>query len=137
MFGIGTLFGVDQKDLQKQESDLEANRNKDYMPGGRVYQKILATQGKAAADKVYAQVLGHEAINTQDVNTTDAQLLNAGEEGLQEGADAELALANKVLQAPFKAAAAVAFKGIPWQVWLTLGVIAFFYLGGLRLLKPR
>jgi len=29
------------------------------------------------------------------------------------------------------------FKLIPWQLWLVLGVVAFFYLGGAKFLKGK
>jgi hypothetical protein len=132
---LASIFGVSQSDEQKKEAALEAQREADYAPGGRVYNAIAARNGTAAADKAQAVVMGHDSANTEDVNTIDQQIQDAGYDGLKEGANAELALANKILKAPFEAAGQVALKAIPWQVWVTAAVALFFYFGGFRWLK--
>jgi hypothetical protein len=75
---------------------------------------------------------GHLQAGAIDV---DAEIDEAFNEGLQEGA----ANVTSILSKPFEVAGAgilAVLKAIPFWVWLLVGAVLFFYVGGPALLLP-
>lgn len=133
---LGSIFGAD--DLQKEgdalDAKLAAMNNADYAPGGRLYNKVAATSGTAAADANYDAVVKN--LQTGATGDVDAQINEAFKEGLQEGANNITGFVSGAFKFVGKALGAI-LLGIPVWVWLGVGVVVFFYLGGGNIIRRK
>lgn len=134
--GLLSFFtGVDLEAEQQRGNELDAQlaalNQKDYGPGGRIYQRIEAEQGTDAAERTYESVQANlEGSQTGDV---EQQVVAAFGEGLNEGFQSTTGGIRNALSAPFE----FIFKAVPWYFWIIgLGVL-FFYAGGFVWLKGR
>jgi hypothetical protein len=127
--------GVDVDAEQQRANELDAliaaENEKDYGPGGVVYNQTLETQGAAAANAQWEGVQARQAAdNHPDIS---GEVGDAFQEGLQEGFDNTTGAIKSTLAAPFR----FTFAALPWQV-LVLGAAALFvYMGGWRWLRNR
>lgn len=119
------LYGVDLDEEQRRGDELDRRlremNERDYGPGGRIYNRIEAERGTEAADETYDAVL--ENLETSQTGDVEAQVNDAFREGLQEGAGN--------IQRGFN----VSFGAIPWQLWAAGAVALFFWAGGGAWLK--
>jgi len=128
------FLGVDLAEEQKRGDLLDAQGQKaaqDYQPGGRLYNKIAAEQGTAAADAAATQVEQHFEQGVTG-NVTD-QVGQAFYDGLQEGASNIRTGVDKTVLGVLT----TALKTVPITVWIAAAAFAFFYFGGLGLIKRK
>jgi len=126
------VLGVDLEEVQRTsdatDAALAVENQKDYAPGGTVYETIKEERGEAAADQAYEIVQDHEA--TQHIEVEE-EVDEAFQEGFQEGADN----IRGAIAAPFK----IGWSILPWQL-ITVALVAgalylFFFMGGNVFLK--
>ena len=121
-----TWFSDEQARADDLDRQLRALNERDYGPGGRIYEKVKTERGQEAADAVNATVQGHLGTQEDQSRDIEGQVDDAFLQGLQEGYDNETGFAKKVLASPFK----LAWDVIPWQLYVVALVALFFYLGG-------
>lgn len=135
---IGYLFGAPdlQSEGDKLDAQLEEMNQRDYAPGGRLYEKIKAQRGQAAADAAYAAVQGNLA--TGKTGDVDKQISDAFDEGLKEGAGNITGFVSGVFSFVGRALGAV-LLGIPIWAWAVAAVAVWGWLGfpGLKALKKK
>lgn len=124
---LSTLFGVDDEQARGDQLDaqLAQMNDRDYAPGGKIYNNIQATRGDDAANQAYNVVQQH--LDETKTGNVDQQLNSAFGEGLNEGLQNEKNFVNRTVTGIFGA--------LPWTVWALLAVGAFLYFGGLKKLK--
>jgi hypothetical protein len=114
------VYGVDLEEEQRRQDDLDRQlrdlNERDYGPGGRIYNRIEADRGTAAADDTFQQVLAN--LDASDDIDVEAEVNDAFRQGLEEGAGN--------IRSGFN----FTFGAIPWQVWAIAAVAAFLYAGG-------
>lgn len=126
-FFYSVFTGYDLEAEQTRGDDLDRElrelNERDYQPGGRIYERIELERGTDEADDTYADVLDHE--RTGATGDVTASVDAAFGEGLDEGAGN----IRSVLAAPFQLVPSI-LKSIPWQLWLAGALVLFFYMGG-------
>lgn len=123
LFGSGKL----QADGDAADAKLAEMNQRDYAPGGRLYNKIATQQGTAAADAAYQQTLNN--LESGATGNVSSQIDAAFDEGLQDGANNITGFVSGAFKFLGKALGSI-LLGIPVWVWLAVGAAAFFYLGG-------
>ncbi len=133
---ISSWFGADELQATGDAADakLAEMNQRDYAPGGRLYNKIAAQQGTSAADAAYKATLNN--LDTGATGNVSAQIDAAFEEGLQDGANNITGFVSGAFKFVGKALGSI-LLGIPVWVWLALAAIAFFYLGGGAVLRRK
>lgn len=121
------LEAEDQR-ARDSKAQLRALNEKDYAPGGRLYEKALDTQGPVTALVNYQTVEQHLDIADAEPSVTD-QVQGAFAESLEENTRGVRKGIGTVVSIPFKL--------IPWQVWLLLLLALFVYMGGHTWLRGR
>lgn len=138
MSWIGSLFGAEELQTAGDAADakLAEMNNRDYAPGGRLYEKIKRERGQAAADAAYLAVQGN--LETGRTGDVDAQISEAFDEGLKEGAGNITGFASGVFSFFGRALGAI-LLGIPVWAWAAaaLGVWAWLGFPGLQALKKK
>lgn len=131
---LGVDLDETQATLDRTDAQLAIENQKDYGPGGTIYNRTVQEKGVDAANQQYEEVNQRLMESHIDVESEVGQ---AFDEGLQEGYDNITGGIKKTLKAPFQ----FAWASIPWQVWLLGAVLLFVYVGGvpwaLRMLKAR
>lgn len=122
------FYGVDLDEEQRKQDELDAKlrelNERDYGPGGRLYEKITASGGIQEANQTLDQVL--ENLETSRAGDVSDQVNDAFGEGLQEGYDNVTGAISNTLAAPIR----FTFASIPWQLWALALVALFLYAGG-------
>jgi hypothetical protein len=120
-----TFYGVDLDEEQARQDDLDRRlremNERDYGRGGRLYERISAERGEAAADETYQDVLDN--LESSRIDDVEAQVRDAFYEGLQDG--------TRNIQRGFD----FSFGAIPWQLWAAGAVALFLWAGGGAWLK--
>jgi len=126
-FFYSVFTGYDLEAEQTRGDDLDRElrelNERDYQPGGRIYERIEAERGRGEADDSYEDVLRN--LDTGDTGDVTDQVDQSFHEGLDEGAGN----IRSVLAAPFELIPSI-LKSIPWQLWLAGALVLFFYMGG-------
>jgi hypothetical protein len=133
---LSKLFlGVDLDEEQQRANQLDASiaaeNEKDYGPGGVIYNQTVNEQGTEAANKQWEAVQARQAAD--DVPDISSEVSGAFKEGLTEGFDSTTGAIKKTLAAPFQ----FTFAALPWQLLVVGGVVLFVYLGGWNWLRKR
>ncbi|MGC3958107.1 MAG: hypothetical protein QM813_09275 [Verrucomicrobiota bacterium] len=135
---IGSLFGSSELQTTGDQADSQlADMNqRDYAPGGRLYEKIKAQRGQAAADAAYLAVGGH--LETGATGNVDAQIGEAFDEGLKEGAGNITGFVSGVFKFVGQAISAI-LLGIPLWAWAvaTLGIWAWLGFPGMKAIRKK
>lgn len=117
------IYGVDldaeQQRGEQLDRDLKVINDRDYGPGGDIYNKIERERGTAAADQTYEDVQGH--LGTSQVGDVNQQVSDAFWGELNQRTS-DLVKPGGV---------------VPTWVWIAAGVGLFFWMGGLDWLKGR
>lgn len=118
------VYGVDLEEEQRRQDELDAQlremNERDYAPGGRIYERIEAERGTDAADDTYQDAL--ENLDESRIDNVEGDVNDAFREGLEEG----YGNIRDTVAAPFK----IAWNILPWQVWVAAAVALFLYMGG-------
>lgn len=122
------IYGIDLEEEQRRGDELDRQlremNERDYGPGGRIYERIEAERGTEEADAVYDQV--RDNLNEGLTGDVEAQVDDAFREGLEEGYENVTGGISNTLAAPFR----FTFASIPWQLWIAAAVALFLYMGG-------
>lgn len=116
------VTGVDvdqvQADSDRADAALKALNDPHYA--------LLVNQGVISAQTADL-VTQHEATSAAGTADITGQVGTAFQQGLQDGLNNELSILKNPLSGLFKI--------VPWQWWVIGGGVAFFYFGGIKLLK--
>ena len=114
------------------DAQLRAMNSVDYAPGGKIYEKIAAERGTAAADAAQAQVTANYDTQAPIGETAqNAAIDQAFTDSLDASASNLIGSPLAVLWAEIKAL----IKSVPWWVWI-IGIVAvFFWLGGAAIIR--
>jgi hypothetical protein len=127
------FYGVDLDEERKRSDELDAmiaaENEKDYGPGGVVYNKTVEEKGITAANQQWEEVQARQAAD--DHPDIEKEVNDAFYEGLEEGFENTTGAIKSTLAAPFK----FTFAALPWQVLVGAAVLLFFYMGGGRWLR--
>ncbi len=123
------IYGVDLEAEQKRSDTLdraiEIENQKDYGPGGTIYNRTVEEKGVEAANKQYDEVQARTAAGRIDV---EAEVDEAFWEGWEEGQGN----IKRAVAGPFD----TLFSIIPWQLWAAaLVYVLLVYMGGAKFLK--
>lgn len=126
-----TSWFVDKENVEAgaaADAKLDALNAQDYGRGGRIYEKIEADQGTAAANSTLEEVLNNAASDAtaSSIEAAQEDVNEAFVTGWNEAYDKRTSQAKSVIGAPFK----VLWDSLPWYVWLLAGLALFIYLGG-------
>jgi hypothetical protein len=128
LFGLIFSNSAEQRRQSELDAQIREMNERDYSPGGRIYERIEAERGAAAAEGAWETVRG--AINAQGIDVR-GELREAFGEGLREGADSVSARVGGVVDS----VVGTTGRLIPWQVWIILGVLLLFWMGAGPMLK--
>jgi len=139
---LSAVTGTDLEAEQARGDSLDAQlttiNNRDYQPGGQVYNEIADTQGTAAADR--AQQVVAQDLSTGGTGNVTASVGSEFNAGLNQGLNNVLDFPGKVVGAAGSGANQILLgilKNIPWWVYVGAAVGAFFYFGGFALVLRR
>ena len=121
---IGVDVDAEQERSNRLDAMIAAENEKDYGPGGVVYNKTVEEQGIPAANRQWEEVQARQAAD--DHPDISGEVGDAFDEGLEEGFDATTGAIKSTLAAPFK----FTFAALPWQLWVVGLVLLFLYMGG-------
>lgn len=129
---LSIFTGVDLDEEQRKQDEADAKlrelNQKDYGPGGSIYNKIASEQGVETANETYDTVQEH--LNGSHIDV-EAEVEQAFKDGLKEGYDNTTGAIKKTIAAPFN----FTWAAIPWQLLAAGAVALFLYMGGHLWLK--
>ncbi|MEI6075555.1 MAG: hypothetical protein WCS94_08285 [Verrucomicrobiota bacterium] len=114
---------------QALDAQLAAINQRDYAPGGVIYQQIEDTQGTAAADAAYAADQTNLATQQSDTATFKDQVTAAAQQGAADGLNKGKSAVNGFFESLFGV--------IPASVWIITAVGLFLYFGGWQWLTRK